>query len=553
MATLLFPGRHLANTRFQEEYLFNVLNRPIETLELIRPDNILSPSGTLDQIIFAITSCNQQHSRYNPVPFHVRSVGVDRFARPLRESMHIDYRIIGIPHFGHSNHFAENTLKEIQEQTEGELALAPQNTIVLCSTPAVIERYLQLGFSVLPAELLSRVPEKYKTKTPLDLVRHLASTPHWQQDSLLRTYLSPATFSVWSDFPQIPRRIQRLYQDPLLNEEGSLTESRDYGAYGSAMSNPVILKIKYEDIKQAIVQGKIVDEGCADGALLVPIAHDFPDSDLIGIEITGEFMAQCSERQRKGEFKGTYTHFHQRNLMETIFHPDSIDTTICNSTTHELWSYGQQEATVRDYLQKKFQQTRRGGRLIIRDVVGPDNKEQEVYMWCNDHDGSNENVFQEYATSSELKDHLDSLSTKARLYRFAQDFLAQERGDRKRDGRTAIQFTEETVQGRQYFVMSLKDAAEFMSKKDYIDNWKSELHEEFTFWSFKEWKDALRTAGFEIIENPNNPKQGSRAYTNPWIVDHRWKGKVELYARKESGLELMKYPVTNVVLVGEKR
>ena len=89
--------------------------------------------------------------------------------------------------------------------------------------------------------------------------------------------------------------------------------------------------------REALATG---DSGLADeaSALLVPIARDFPDSDLVGIEITGEFMARCIERQRAMEFGGTYVHFHQRNITEPVFEPASIDTTICNSTTHELWS-----------------------------------------------------------------------------------------------------------------------------------------------------------------------------------------------------------------------
>ncbi len=551
MATLLFPGRHLANTQFQEQYLFEVLRRPLETLQLMGDSR---PSGTLDQIVFAITSSNQQHSRYNPVPFHVRAVAVDRFARALRESLHIDYRIIGIPHFGQTLHFAQNTIKEIEEQTEGELVLNPENSVVMCSTPSVIAEYQKLGYSIFPAELVSISPEQHSTKTPIDLIRHLATLDeHWQEDPILRRYLSPATFSVWMDFPEVPKRIQRLYRDPLLNDQGSLTETRNYGTYGQAMANPAILRMKYEDIRQVIVPGKIVDEGCADGALLVPIAHDFPDSDLIGIEITGEFMAQCAERQRRGEFGGTYVHFHQRNLLDALFEPDSIDTTVCNSTTHELWSYGQQEATVRDYLRKKWQQTRPGGRLIIRDVVGPEDKGQQVYLWCNDADGRNENIFAEFDTADELSAHLQSLSTKARFYRFAQDFLAQERVLGKRGAESAISFTEERVDDKTYFVLSLKDAVEFMSKKDYTDNWKSELHEEFAFWSFTEWKNALHDAGFQVLENPNNSKQGSSAYTNPWIAAQRWKERVELYRKTDVGLESIPYPVTNMVLVGEKR
>ena len=34
MAHLLFPGRHVLNTRFQEEYLLSVQSRPIAQLSL---------------------------------------------------------------------------------------------------------------------------------------------------------------------------------------------------------------------------------------------------------------------------------------------------------------------------------------------------------------------------------------------------------------------------------------------------------------------------------------------------------------------------------------
>ncbi len=120
---------------------------------------------------------------------------------------------------------------------------------------------------------------------------------------------------------------------------------------------------------------------------------------MIGIELTGEFMAQATERLRRGDFAETFTHFHQRNLMEEIFLPNSIDTTICNSTTHELWSYGQQIDTLRTYLKLKYKQTRVGGRLIIRDVCGEEKSEQMVYLWCNQTDGSNKDIHKTFATS----------------------------------------------------------------------------------------------------------------------------------------------------------
>jgi tRNA G46 methylase TrmB len=76
------------------------------------------------------------------------------------------------------------------------------------------------------------------------------------------------------------------------------------------------------------------DQGCADGALLAEVSHDFPDSDLFGIDLSSEFASRFQERQRAGEFGGAYVHFFHRNLLDRIFEPESIDTTICNSTLH---------------------------------------------------------------------------------------------------------------------------------------------------------------------------------------------------------------------------
>jgi SAM-dependent methyltransferase len=372
----------------------------------------------------------------------------------------------------------------------------------------------------------------------------------WAENAVVRQNVSAATMSVWADFPDVMRRVLRLYRDPLLTEEGSLTEMRNYSTYAVGMSDKAILELKYNDIRQAIVPGRIADEGCADGALLVPIARDFPDSDLIGIEITGEFMARCIERQRALEYGGTYIHFHQRNITEAIFQPESIDTTICNSTTHELWSYGDQEKTLLPYLKEKFRQTRKGGRLVIRDVVGPENREEEVLLWCNDKDGSNTEIHKTCADMETLTPHIAGLSTAARFERFALDYLAEQRARRRMPG--TLRFEKVSHEGRRFFKLRLRDAMEFLMKKDYADNWKSELNEEFTFWSFSHWKRVLGEIGFRVRENPNDPTKGSRAYTSPWIVKNRFEGKVELYRQQGGALERLPYPVTNMVLVGEK-
>jgi SAM-dependent methyltransferase len=529
MSTLLFPGRHLVNTQFQAAYLRELLSAKVAEMRGLMQGKD-APSDPIDQIVFAITSSNQANSRYNPIPFYIRSVSVDRFARDL--GVRARHRIFGIPHYGHITSFAEFTVREISDQSEGLVDLTPSNCLVLCSTPEVIGLYRELGFSILTAEQTAS-----DAPVPIDLIRALADADEgWPESASLRRDLSPASVSIFEDFPEIPRRIIRLYRDPLTNQEGSLTESRNYNSYARGMNE--IMRLKYLDIAPAIRPGRIVDEGCSDGGLLAEIARDFPDSDLYGIDLSAEFAHRFEERRRSGEFGAAYAHFFLRNLLDPLFDPASVDTTLCNSTLHELWSYAEGEKTVLAYLREKFRQLRPGGRLIIRDVVGPDDADRDVVLWCNAEDGA---AFEDGEASRDAE-YLDTLSTQGRFRLFLADFL---RGRPRRSALIPDPLPEESGPGT--YRIPLRLAAEFLSKKDYTDNWKSEMNEEFCFWSFAQWKRALTATGFSLLENEVSGQPLSRAYCNPWIVDHRYDGKVRL-----SSEEQIPFPPTNMVLVAEK-
>jgi SAM-dependent methyltransferase len=535
MSYLLFPGRHLVNTTFQEQYLKRALTEPAKSLPGFIAGNV-TLNKPPSEIIFAITSANQENSRFNPIPFHIRAVGVDRFARQLQQNAPFRYRVFGIPHYGHTNNFASFTIKEITYQSEQTIQLTPQNCLVLCSTPEVIRLYQELGFGVVSAELSAPEP---RPATPIEIVREFGGQKQgWRAGKLARTQLAASHASLFDDFPEVPTRIARLYQDPLTNQEGSLTPTRNYSSYARGMNE--IIRLKYLDICNAIKSGRIVDEGCADGALLAEISRDFPDSDLFGIDLSAEFAGRFMERHRAGEFGGAYVHFFHRNLFDRIFEAESVDTTLCNSTLHEIWSYGDGEKSVRSYLAEKFRQLRSGGRLLIRDVVGPDDGEREVLLWCSDADGENFSAAEIGQHKDRSPEWLHKLSTRSRFCLFAHDF---------RGGDGDFTFADEQHGNRSMFRLSLRNAAEFLSKKDYTDNWSSEMNEEFCFWSFSKWKQVLAEIGFKVVENPNNSAEGSRVYTNPWIVDHRHAGHVQLVSIDGSP---MGWPPTNMVLVAMK-
>ncbi len=78
--------------------------------------------------------------------------------------------------------------------------------------------------------------------------------------------------------------------------------------------------------------------------------------------------------------------------------------------------------------------------------------------------------------------------------------------------------------------------------KDYTDNWYSEMHETFCFWSFNDWKQELEKCGFRI-------KPESKDYQNPWIAQNRWDNLIEVF-----DLNMNKLPntPTNMLIVAEK-
>lgn len=209
-------------------------------------------------------------------------------------------------------------------------------------------------------------------------------------DPVIRQIASQATVGLWRDYPEVASGAVRLFTDPVLKHGGGLTDTRDYATYATAMSAPVVLELKWADLRPDVVEGRIADEGTADGGMLVLAARDFPDSDLLGVDLAAQFIERCRQRQRAGHFGASFVHFTQRNLLFPVFRDASIDTTLCNSTTHELWSYAAGQASLQLYLSLKARQLRRGGRLLCRDVTAPlrQHRDTLVLLWLRDDDGA---------------------------------------------------------------------------------------------------------------------------------------------------------------------
>jgi hypothetical protein len=79
------------------------------------------------------------------------------------------------------------------------------------------------------------------------------------------------------------------------------------------------------------------------------------------------------------------------------------------------------------------------------------------------------------------------------------------------------------------------------------------MHEEFAFWDYNEWKQHVAEVGFSVLEVNSTNSHLSRVYTNPWIVENRYRDMVSLFTRSAGDLIPLPYPPTTLIIVAEKR
>lgn len=528
---LLIPGRHQLMTNFQFYYLQQILQEGLYDQKDVN-GYPLHYSDKVEAVIFAVTSANHSNTRRNPLPFYLRAISIEAFGNELN----VPTYIYGIDDVGSLPNFAAYTLKRIKHDSEPQFNLNPLNTVVVCSTQ-VMKMYQKLGFSILPAELSDVHTWTTKTEMPWDIVEYIAKTGSWCTDEYVKMKMHPASYNVWCKY-NLGEKVQLLFNDHMISSDGDLTETRDYNIYVRQMDE--IAEMKYKDTAPFIQPGRIGDIGCAVGSWMKLASRDdrFRESDFYGIEVSRHLYEICQQRKYNGEFSNPFVFFSQRNAVTGLaFERGSMNTIHTSSLTHEIESYGSRSDLLQ-FIRNRYDELAPGGVWINRDVVGPFEKEKEVLLWLNKEDGINDYTHKLFGDRHALAAHLENLSTYARFFWFARDF-------RKAEG-YQVQFEKVVVEDESYIRLSLRDAAEYLSRKDYTDNWQSELHETFCFWDFADWKAQLEMVGFKI--HPD-----SKVFTNPWIVEHRWKGKAALFTQSNGVLVEEDFPVTTMFLMGIKK
>ena len=535
---LLFPGRHQLLTNFQFNYLYRIAQAGVAHEPDVNGKSLGPGFGQIEAIIFAVTSANHSHTRRNPLPFHLRVLQLEDFS----DELPVPSYIFGIDEVGMLDNFAGYTLKRIRHESEGMFDLTPANTLVVCSTP-VMHMYEKLGFRILPAELLNRQLQTWVTGLPWDLVERIAgSDTNWLTDRHVLEHMHPASYSVWKKY-RLGAKIQMLFRDRIISDDGDITTTRDYNSYVRQMDE--IADLKYQETAPYVRPGRIGDIGCAVGSWIRLACREplLQESDFYGIEVARHLFDVCQQRKHNGEFGNPFVFFAQKNAVTgLVFEKNSMHTINTSSLTHEIESYGNR-AHLLAFIRNRYEELSLGGIWINRDVVGPDTPDAEIVMELATTDGRNDDWEQDFTDRQQLSVYLQGLSTYTRFLRFARDF-------RKKEG-DGIEFqllsTEKypTLTGRAVRLL-LQEAMEFVLKKDYTDNWQSEMHEKFCFWTYADWVVAIEEAGFHLMPQSN-------AYRNEWIVSNRLAGKVAFHRQADTILQPVAFPVTHLLLLAEKR
>lgn len=461
-------------TRFQAAYLQESLAERLE------------PGAA---VVWAVTSANHHTTKRNPVPFDRREAAIER----LSVQTGIRSLVVGVVDTPPTDDFAEVTVKAVAAGTDDQVLLDPENTLVACSTDEVTKLYESLGYTVVGVE----PPDEPRPWDVLLLVA--ADKPEW------RELAHPATVDVFDRYG-LDAHIRRCVNDPVVGDDGGLTTTRDYKTYADAFETAA--DRKWAQIKDFVRPGRILDIGCATGATLQLVDADprFHESDLIGVEVARHLYAECVHKKEQGLFRNPNVYFYQRNMLgSAVFPARSIDTTLTLALTHEIWSYadGSRLATVRRFAEALFAHTAPGGVWVNFDVCGPAEPDRPVVLELDDTDGANPAQVTELEGLSNPAAQVSTLSTRARFFQFAHDF--------RRNARVPFEYAERPGGG---LVLRLADAMDFLTRKDYVDNWLSETQEQFCGLSFAGWCELARDAGFTV-------DPASRAWRNDWIVTQR--------------------------------
>ncbi|WP_307861382.1 methyltransferase domain-containing protein [Cellulomonas wangleii] len=483
---VLFPGRHHMVTAFQVAYLGDLLAGKV--VDTAGEPVTCAPDA---RVVWALTSATHSGTRRNPVPAHRREAMVEA----VTTRAGLPSLVVPVADVPPSPRFAHTVLATC-ELVLGE-ALTPAETVVACSTPDVAALYAAEGFRIAAVE----AGDPRDPVRPWDVLERMVAG-----DDAWRALAHPDAVAFYERY-RLDEHVRLVHTDPTVQDDGDLTETRDYTTYTAAFDDAS--DRKWAQVAPHVRPGRVVDLGCAAGGLLERAAKDprLAESDLYGVDVSRHLVAEAEHRRAQGVFANPNVFFAQRNLLLGPVFPDrSVDTTTTIALTHEISSYGRGRDDLELLAARIFAHTRPGGVWINSDVLGPADPERVVDLVL-DGDAAVPPRDLSGLPRAEAAAHVAALSPAARLVQFARDFPAL-------SGAAVEVEWVEVGQVRSVARTTLRTAMEYLYTRDYTDSWLSECHERFCDMTGDGWRALLEGVGFEL-------EPGSGPWRNDWFVENR--------------------------------
>ncbi len=324
---------------------------------------------------------------------------------------------------------------------------------------------------------------------------------------------------------EVPDNLVREVPDNLVREvPGYSAQTRGdataYARYLAGMDASMKQKVALT-AAHLLGEGRVADMGSGSGGGSEALAALYPRLQVIGVDVSREQVAharaRCAERPNLSFVVG--------DAAAMVFEPGSLDGIFDSSMLHHVTSFnGYDRGRVRAALEAQVAQLRANGVLIVRDFVDPG--PGEVLLDLRDDDG-------------EPGDDPRTCTTAALFRRFAREFRAL-----APEGQRGFTYGDEGAPrpGWRRFRVTRTLAAELILRKDYREDWALEVQEEYTYATQAELEALFAALGLRVL--------ASTPLWNPWIVRHRYDGKVEL--RDALSGEPEDPPPTNYLIVGEK-
>jgi len=267
-------------------------------------------------------------------------------------------------------------------------------------------------------------------------------------------------------------------------------------------------------------RGTIADMGSGSGSGTFDLARLYRELNLVGVDINPVTV----EYSRKS-YQAENLTFEIGDIADNVFPKNSLDGILDSSVLHHVTSFNDYDITqIEKTLKNQVAQLKPGGILIVRDFVVPDEAEKLVFLDLPNDNGKSIGEIAE-------------LSTAALFEVFARDF----RCSLNRNEPVSYEKFDCEMPHFSRFQTTLRYAAEFVLRKDYLDHWSPELIEEYTYFSQTDFEANFKKENLRIVV--------SMPLWNPWIVENRFNGK--FYLSGADGKSLT-FPPTNYLIVGEK-